>query len=396
MLNRISVFARRIWRRAVGINEKCITLSPAPGTPVRGRVLLSYIIDGVIAQTDAELPHSHPHFWETRAMAESFCREGYTVDVVHWTRRKGLPRTDYDVYIDVRRNFDRFARALPEKCLKIAHMDTAHYRVHNANQQKRLEGLRIRRGIELKPFKLVETNQAAENADVITVLGNRFTMDTYEYAKKPVTRIHLSNAFTYPFPDQKDFASCRNRFMWMGSEGFVHKGLDLVLEAFRQMPDHELIVCGPLSSEPDFVRSFNDLLYQQKNIRVEGWIDVASSRFIELAEQCLGFVYPSCSEGGGGCVITGMHAGMIPVVTFEASVDITADRGILLPGDSVEEICDAVRNLSSKPPDALRDMATNAWAWARAHHSRERFSAEYSTFVKSLPSLISNVKNNAL
>jgi len=389
-VHRLLQMLRRLWRRFRGINERCVPLPPIGGAAAapRGRVLLSYIIDGVMARSEADLPYSHPHFWETWAMARVFQEEGYAVDVIHWTRRGPLPRLDYDIYVDVRRNFDRYAAALPPACLKIAHMDTAHYRVHNGNQAERLKALQRRRGVLLAPFKQVEENSAAERADLITILGNAFTAQSFASAGTPVHRIRLSNAFLYPFPETKDFAHVRHRFLWMGSEGFVHKGLDLVLEAFGQLPQHELVVCGPLESEPEFVKAFSDLLFDTPNIRFEGWVDVSGTRFRALADSCLGFVYPSCSEGGGGCVITAMHAGLIPVVSREASVDVDADSGVLLPASSVEEIIAAVRQLSGMHPDLLARMARAAWKRARNNHSREQFMREYRAFVRSLPAMI--------
>ena len=51
----------------------------------------------------------------------------------------------------------------------------------------------------------------------------------------------------------------------------------------------------------------------------------------------MALVYPSCSEGGGGCVINCMHAGLIPVVSYESSVDISHDCGVIFKENSVEE-----------------------------------------------------------
>lgn len=359
-------------------------LAPASGGPVRGRVLLSYIIDGVLAKSERLLSHAHPHFWETWAMAECFRQEGYAVDVIHWTRRGPLLGTDYDIYVDVRRNFERNAAKLPPRCVKVAHMDTAYHGVHNGNQLRRLRDLRERRGMDLAPFKLVEETRAAQSADHIVVLGNDFTAESFAFAGKPVHRVRLSSAFLYPFPEQKDFHACRRRFLWFGSDGFVHKGLNLVLEAFAGMPDFELVVCGPLDHEPRFVEAFSDLLYGTPNIRAEGWVDVASPRFRELTDTCLGMVYPSCSEGGGGCVLTMMHAGVIPVVTREASVDVEPSCGVVLADASVEALRTAIRSLSEQTPEALQAMARAAWTWARTHHTRDRFLSEYRAFVRSL------------
>jgi hypothetical protein len=47
----------------------------------------------------------------------------------------------------------------------------------------------------------------------------------------------------------------------------VHKGLDLVLEAFADMPEYHLTVCGPIQKEQDFERAYYRELYQVPNIR---------------------------------------------------------------------------------------------------------------------------------
>ena len=70
----------------------------------------------------------------------------------------------------------------------------------------------------------------------------------------------------------------------------VHKGLDLVLEAFAGMPEYHLTVCGPVASEKDFERGYNQELYHTPNIHTFGWIDVDSPKFINLAAQCVGIV----------------------------------------------------------------------------------------------------------
>ncbi len=209
------------------------------------------------------------------------------------------------------------------------------------------------------------------------VLGNRFTQATYAFAGKPVLHVPVSVPFTYPEAAGKDFAAVRRRYLWFGSGGLVHKGLDLVLEAFAGLPDHELLVCGPIRRERDFERAYFRELYQTPNIRTLGWVDVAPDAFLALARTCLGLVYPSCSEGGGSSVYTCMHAGLLPLVNFEVSVDVAPEYGVLLPRVDPETIQAAVRGLSARSRQQLAAMARAAREQARRVSSKEIFAAAY-------------------
>ena len=174
--------------------------------------------------------------------------------------------------------------------------------------------------------------------------------------------------------------------MWLGSSGCVHKGLDLVLESFVELPDCHLYICGPIEREKDFQSAYHKELYETKNIHTIGWVDVTSSEFIEIAGKCVGVVYPSCSEGGGGSVIQCMHAGLIPIVSYESSVDV-GDFGVILKDCSISEIKNSIRMISSLPAEELRRMSRMAWEFARANHTRERFAEEYQRIVKKITAI---------
>ena len=315
-------------------------------------------------------------------MAESFVEQGYSVDIIRWTNRKFVPTREYSFFIDVRMNLERIAPLLRKDCLKIMHAETAHPSVHNTAQLARLRALRERRGISLEPFKLVEENRAIETAECATVLGNEFTMDSYRFAEKPMHRIPISCPMAYPAPESKDFSIAGRRFVWFGSEGFVHKGLDLVLEAFAGMPEFHLTVCGPIGRERPFQIAYYRELYQAENIHTAGWVSVTSEEFRQLCETSVGLIYPTCSEGGGGSVINCMHAGLIPIVPDSASVDITPAYGIRLEDLTVEGIREAIRATAARPAGELREMSLAAHRFVNERHTRESFQSAYRSLVQ--------------
>ncbi len=349
----------------------------------RGRALVSYLVDPFLVPDGSSLPHTHTHFWESRQIARTFRDLGFDVDVIHWTNREFVPEKRYDAFVDVRLNLERLAPLLGDRCLRIQHMETAHHLFHNRAQRRRLADLEARRGVRLRPRKLIEENRAIENAHYGTTVGNRFTIETYAHAGREIHRVPLSTPLLFPSPAGKDFERCRRRFVWFGSGGLVHKGLDLVLEAFAATPELELVVCGPVHLERDFQAHYARELYGTPNIETAGWVDIAGERFRRIAESSVALVYPSCSEAGGGSAITCLHAGLIPVVTHETSIDLEG-FGVELREASVEAIREAALEVAGLPAAELERLAVGAWEHARREHTRERFAAEHRRAIERI------------
>jgi hypothetical protein len=97
---------------------------------------------------------------------------------------------------------------------------------------------------------------AIEYADCATILGNEFTSVPFSYANKPIHRIPISTPVLYPWPEEKNFEACRNRYLSFGKRRSRSQGLDLVLDAFAEMPDCHLTVCGPINENGNFERAY--------------------------------------------------------------------------------------------------------------------------------------------
>jgi len=310
-------------------------------------------------------------------MAATWRELGFAVDVIHWTNEAFRPAHGYDILIDPRRNLERLAPLVGSGCLKIFHAETAHWQTNDREQLRRLDELAARRGTRLTRLRLVGENRGIESADCAVVLGNEWTLASYRPFGKPLYRVPLSNAFDYPSPEGKSIEAARGRFVWFGGVGFVHKGLDLALEALAGVDGVALDVAAPLDREPEFVALYERELYRTPNVRAVGWLDVGAPRFLEVANRSFALIFPSCSEGGGGSAVTAMHAGLIPVATAATSVDFSPDEGVVLADVSVAAIRAACLALAARPADELRSMATAAWRRARATHSRPAFGAGY-------------------
>lgn len=358
--------------------EDFVSLKPENGC--QGNVLLALWIKPFLLKDCEPVPNTHAHNWRSLQMAKTFLDLNYHVDVIDYLNSEFIPKKKYAYFVSFRTNFERISQLLNEDCIKIVHLDTTHWLFNNSASFRRGLNLQQRKGVTLKGLRIVETNMAIEYADYVTISGNQFTIDTYSYIQKPLFNIPYPACAVHPWPEDKDFNSCRKNFLWFGSAGFVHKGLDLVLDVFAKISDYHLYVCGPIQDENDFEKAFYNELYQTPNIHTLGWIDIDGPNFTEVANKCIGLIYPSCSEGGGGSAINCMHAGLIPIVSYESSVDVE-DFGIILKDSSIEEIIDSIQMISSLPAEKLKLMSRKAWEFVRAHHTRERFDEEYKKTI---------------
>ena len=367
--------------------KSMITIYPER-TP-KGRVLFLYNIKGFLLEPGAPVPKTHTNIWQSLKMAETFVELGYEVDVFHWTNNWFSLKRNYSYFVDVRHNLERLAPFLNKDCVKIMHLDTAHILFHNAAESKRLLQLQERRGVTLRPRRFEMPNHGIEHADYATTGGNDFTISTFKYANKKIFKLPSPCGIVLDWP-KKEWGQCRKKFLWFSSHGFVHKGLDLALEAFKEMPDYHLTVCATMERDKDFIREYYNELYKTPNIKTVGWVDIDSEEFRDITARCAAMLHLSCSEGGAPSVKMCMHAGLIPIVSYESGIDIQ-DFGFMLRDCSITSVKNIIKRVASLSPNEIEDKAYRAWEFARRYHTRENFAREYRNVILKI---IEDVENN--
>ena len=347
----------------------------------KGNVLISYITLPFLIKD--EHMNGHTNRWECKEMAKIFIDHGYNVDIIDWDNKKFTPERKYAFFIDINQNMERLSPLLNKDCVKIFHITTSHWKFQNEAEKKRLDDLEKRKGVRLVPRRQLEKSNGIELADIVTMLGNDTTESTYAYANKKIFRIPLSTTHVYKYSYKKEFEKVKKNFIWLGGAGMIHKGLNLVLEAFKELPDYKLSVFGNVSGESDFNKAYYHELYETPNVKTFGKVDVGGELFIQTAKESVGLVYPTCSEGQSGAVITALHAGLIPITNRSSGIDCD-DFGIVLNDNSVEEIKKAVLKLGNMGSSELSELSLAAYTYANTNHTREVFSKTYNLFVSEL------------
>jgi glycosyltransferase involved in cell wall biosynthesis len=371
-LNKIRLLLFPKKRQVIRLNPECAS---------RGCVVISYITWPFVEGVDSPKMRGHTNAYEVTVMAQVFLALGFRVEICHYHDEKYFPPQDCKVVVDIHGNLERWD--LPQGCKKVLHATGPHWLFWNHAELSRLIGVRERHGIALRPQRHVKPSNAVEMADEVVVLGNEFTRGTFLFAGKPVTRVPISSAYEFAWPKGRDFEKAKKKFLWVGSYGMVHKGLDLALDAFVGMPDLELTVCGRPEKEADFFRLYERHLKQTSNIKLHGWLDMASPDFVEIARTHAAVIYPSSAEGGAGSVIHCMHAGMLPVCNTEASIDL-GNFGVHVELASVESVQKACRAVAEMSSSEVERRARGAYEHVRREHTREKFQENYRKFATKI------------
>lgn len=367
--------------RSLPYAEACVSVSPQGNH--RGRCLMAYILEPFLDKS-RDVNTSHTHFLESLLMAEAWTRLGYAVDVIDYRHWRFQPERHYDFCVSARRHLADFAPRLNADCVKIVHLDTAHFTTNNRATYDRLRSFQARKGVTIpESMRVLEHNFGIDAADYGVLLGNAATQATYEYAGKPLFQLDVPAAVSFDWDGTKNFEECRTRFLWLGSSGLLHKGLDLSIEAFLEMPGCELTICGPTDTERRLIQAYERELKDCRNVHVHGWVDVASQTFRDIVNRCGSVVYPSCGEGQAGAVVTCMRAGLVPLVSPETGLDVQG-FGELIAEGSVEAVKRTVQSVAALPSHELEARARRTWETGVNRHSGDAYLDRYTEILSQI------------
>ncbi len=318
---------------------------------------------------------------------------GYIVDVIDESDDTFVPTCIYDLFIGgTLSHFERYCDLLPESTSKIFYTAMAYWRYNNSQGAKRVQALKRRSGVLIDNERYVQKGSqeyALQNADGIILLSNINGKATFPSLSTP---IHILEGATYIQKktidiSKKNFHKARNNFLFFSGSGNVHKGLDIVLEAFMLMPDKQLYICSKL--EKGFQDIYSKELFGTPNIHYIGDITVYGSAFYEIMYACGTLLYPSCSEGSPGAVMECIVQGVYPVVSRSSHISIEG-IGQYFDSCDVDSIISVVKDISSQNERWFRDQAEAGMMAARDRFSPRKFRKNFAQHIGSIVSLKGN------
>jgi hypothetical protein len=292
------------------------------------KVLISYLIEPFIAD---KIPLNHTGYTECYTAAKIFNNLGYQVDVVNWREKIQLNYNEYDIIYGLGEAFERvFYSENAERILKIAYATGCCHFYVNKHSVKRVAGFYKRHGkIIPQSSRILPGFRHLQHclSDLIIVLGNNYTANTFK-STSANNNVRTINSFYFKSQnitiDDKDIEQIKKNFMWFGSNGLIHKGLDLLLDFFKEHTEYTLHICGASSSERIFFEHYNnELLGKKPNIINHGFVDIDSKKFKNILVQCCFAILPSASEGGSPSLVNVIvNGGLIPIAPIIVGIEM--------------------------------------------------------------------------
>lgn len=375
--------AFRRMRSAVTRKEMLTIWNPSLAAQPERRALLAYIQEPfrMYPEDPGNLQFSNVGI--ARTLARALNDLGYVVDIVSWTDTRFVPSRPYTLFVGHGGvNFERIAAKLAPDVPKVYFATGLYWQEHNRREEARFACLAQRRGIRLPHDRWVAKSEegALQVADGVMCLGNDLAAESYRRFA-PIFQIN-NGVCRDDRPDaaEKDFATGRANFLFFSSTGNVHKGLDLLLEAFAQVEAH-LYICQEITDE--FAEIYRHELQDLPNIHVVGRIPLRSATFYELMDRCNFVVHPSCAEGQPGSVLDAMHQGLIPVLSRENNIS-AEDFGVTLEDCAPKAIAQVVRELVAQPPEWCREMSYRTRLATLTDYSEAAFLKNVKQAVRSI------------
>jgi len=354
----------------------------------RYNALLSYIINPFTHKTSL----AHTNYYEVKTIARILNEIGYNVDIIQYEFNGKLDLRHYDLICGFGDIFKKyFENSIKNKTIKTFYYGAGMHVCHQNNASlNRVKDVYNKKGIWLgQSSRFVEKTWTHQTSlvDGIVALGNEVCADSY---KKHFNGKVLSVlAPFYMIQDAQQIISTRKQdankhFLWFGSSGLIHKGLDLLLDYFKQHSELYLHVCGPIEREKDFTEVYQDELFNTENIKVHGFVDIKSEKFRNILRSCNYVIYPSCSEGGSPSVLTVIgNGGLLPIITKESSISTGFE--IWIPEFSYSGIDIAVNKVLEMTQNEVLEYQQKSLEYVLTNNSLEKY---YTTLKKSIIEII--------
>ncbi|WP_298480350.1 glycosyltransferase [uncultured Maribacter sp.] len=319
---------------------------------------------------------------EILSITKTLADAGYCIDVVGCNDTKTLyylENKNYDLIFGFGEVFFRLTEKQPQ-AMSILYMTEHHPEFADKAEKDRIayyykrhkkRARIVRSGNYYKPHHFKKPF-----SEVITMSELEPFKNNYQnpYPIFPTGVVNTNFVF-----NKKDHKTTRKNFLWLGSYGAIHKGLDILLDVFENRDDITLHIAG-LSEEDEKLLNPK----KRENIINHGYINIKSKTFLEVVQTCSFIILPSCSEGCSTSITTGMLHGLIPIVIRNTGFNRLNENAFFLDDHKVSYVDQKLTEISKKTPLELENYSKRVNEFAKNNFSTDSFENNFKKIIKNI------------
>lgn len=350
-------------------------------TKKQKRVAISYVHYSMIQSLSSEI--NHPQLLEVNQIIKEFINRDYCIDLFNCKELLALEKikqTQYDVVFGLSDVFYELGK-LNKNARKIIYVTENRPKFSYSQEKERIQYYFERKHKKLPIVRsgeyFKEEHFKELDIEAAIVMGEIKYFNDLPYKVLPLEPTGIINEKFTPAP--KDYKKSKKNFLWLGSLGAVHKGLDILIDVFSKRDDVVLHICGLRGYDKKYIK-----IPKRPNIIDYGVINIKTDLFLKLAETCSYIILPSCSEALSTSVLTGMLHSLVPVVIKDTGFNRLGDNAIFLEDYKVEYIDKVITNLSMVTEDEILVKETQTFEYARNEFTIERFTEKFRSICDVL------------
>jgi len=344
------------------------------------KVLISYL-NSSFKEDLASYPVFSTNIFEVNQIIKVFIDLDFVIDVVDCMDNNAFEKVkdkNYDVLFGLGYVFNNMVE-LPNFSKRILYMTEHH---PSFSKEKELERInyfydRHRKNISVLRSGIYYQEKNFDSVDDVIVLGETDLFNNKNYKIHPLKPTGLRND-KYQY-SKRDFDISKKNFLWFGSYGAVHKGLDLLIDVFTNRKDLNLYICGLSDSEE---KLFN--LSNKANIFNLGKINVQTEVYLELVNKCSFVILPSCSEGMSTSILTCMRHSMIPIVMKDTGFNYLHNMVFLLEDYKINYIEKQINHISSLSDEHINSLHEEIFSYSNKNFNILKYTENFKSIITDI------------
>lgn len=352
---------------------------------------LLYFKTGWFLKKKNNLEYKHTNEWEIIEIVRILNTLGFVVDVIDRGAINFKPEDKYDLFVgiaagDSGRHFKKYADMLPS-AIKVALCAGPEPKLSAKLVRDQYARFNLRHKSSLPTMRepTIDFDSFAKSSDALLVIGEKdqFSYESYKRHNTPLYNYLPGCSSKIRFLNQWIEMRDRTKFICFSGDGFICKGVDLVVEAFNRHPELSVHICGP-DSEQGFFEYLGDTIKESSNIHYEGFVEVGSKKFEDLAKSCSFSIFNSAAEGVATSVTSVMIAGLVPIVNYETGINTDDIKlGITNTGDRVTSTENAIVNASSISDNEYEDAVMKTIRESKKY-TQHSFTSTFKSSVSKI------------